>query len=125
MNTFTRSRLLGHTAAFLALIMTLLAFVPNVEAGFVPSSLSSSVEVRAQDMASVQKTLENKMVKERLANLGYSPEEIDARLGQLSDAEMHSLASQLGSLDAGGGALGLIVVILVIVILGIVIYKLT
>lgn len=125
MNTFISPRLMSRTALVVALFMSMLAFVPKVEASFVPSSLSSSVELRAQDMASVQKTLENKMVSERLATLGYSPEEINARLGQLSDGEMHNLAAQLGSLDAGGGALGLIIVLMVIVILGLVIYKMT
>lgn len=123
-STFIGPHLMQRIALLLALVMSMLAFVPRVEASFVPSSLSSSVELRAQDMASVQATLESKMVKERLAALGYSPEEINARLGQLSDGEMHSLASQLGSLDAGG-SLGLVIVILVIVILGLVIYKMT
>ncbi|GFM35092.1 PA2779 family protein [Desulfovibrio subterraneus] len=124
MNTFIRSHLVVHVALFMALIMSMMAFVPDVDASFVPTSQSSSVELRAQDMTAVQNTLENKMVTERLANLGYSPDEINTRLGMLSDGELHSLASQLGSLDAGGSALGLIVVILVIVTLGLVIYQL-
>lgn len=124
MNTFIRSHLVVHVALFMALIMSMMAFVPDVDASFVPTSQSSSVELRAQDMTAVQNTLENKMVTERLANLGYSRDEINTRLGMLSDGELHSLASQLGSLDAGGSALGLIVVILVIVTLGLVIYQL-
>ncbi|GFM36569.1 PA2779 family protein [Desulfovibrio psychrotolerans] len=125
MNTVIRSRLMVHVTFIMVLIMTMLAFVPNVEASFVPTAQSSSVEQGAQDMTSVQNALENKMVTERLAALGYSRDEIDTRLGMLSDGELHSLASQLGSLDSGGSVLGLVVVILIIVTLGLVIYKLT
>lgn len=125
MNTFNCNHLMQRITMFLVLIMSMMAFVPNVDASFVPTSQSSSVELRAQDMSSVQNTLENKVVKERLATLGYSQDEINTRLGLLSDGELHSLASQLGSLDAGGGALGLVIVIMVIVILGLVIYKMT
>ncbi|MBU1002351.1 MAG: PA2779 family protein [Proteobacteria bacterium] len=125
MNTFIGNHLLQRITLFLVLIMSMMSFVPNVDASFVPSSQSSSVELRAQDMTSVQNTLESKMVKERLATLGYSKDEINARLGLLSDGELHSLATQLGSLDAGSGALGLVIAILVIVILTLVIMKMT
>jgi len=75
-------------------------------------------------MATIQKALEQKLVRERLKDLGYTDDEIKARLDQLSDAEVHSLATQLDSL-APGGELGLVIAILVIIILVIVILMLT
>jgi hypothetical protein len=118
-------RCLKRTAFLLIVVMGLLSGVPRVEAGFVPSGLIESGQAgRVQDAAAVQKVLENRMVSERLATLGYDRSEIDARLSRLSDAEMHSLATQLDSLAPGGDVVGLVIGILVIVLLIVVIVKL-
>ncbi|EGJ50984.1 PA2779 family protein [Desulfocurvibacter africanus] len=117
-------------AMLLVLTMTTLSLVPKVEAGFVPTDRSfgpsqEMQELRAKDMATVKQALENKLVTERLSALGYSAEEIDARLAQLSDAEMHQLASEIDTLTVGGDGLGVVIALLIIVILVIVILKLT
>jgi len=101
-----------------------LSFVPRVEAAFIPSDESLSSIFREQDMATVQKALEHKLVKEKLRDLGYTEEEIAARLDQLSDQELHSFARQLDLLNPGGDGLGIIIAILVIVLLVILILKL-
>lgn len=130
MLTILASAWFRRTAMLLVLTMTTLALVPKVEAGFMPTdrSFGSSQEMqdlRAQDMATVKKALENKLVTERLSALGYSAEEIDARLAQLSDAEMHQLASEIDTLTVGGDGLGVVIALLIIIILVIVILKLT
>jgi len=101
-----------------------LSFVPRIEAAFIPSGESSSSIVREHDRATVQKALEHKLVKKKLSDLGYTEEEIAARLDQLSDQELHSFASQLDSLNPGGDGLGIIIAILIIVILVVLILKL-
>ncbi len=111
-------------AAILVVVMGLVSLVPRVEASFVPSDQSASSISRQEDMATIQKALEQKLVQERLRDLGYTEDEIKARLDQLSDAEVHSLATQLDSL-APAGELGLVIGILVIIILVIVIVMLT
>jgi len=111
-------------AVMLVVVMGLVSLVPRVEASFVPSDESFSPNSRHNDMATIQRALEHKLVKERLKDLGYTDEEIKARLDQLSDAEVHSLATQLDSL-APAGYLGLVIGILVIIILVIVILMLT
>ena len=123
MLTSTSSALMRHTAMLLIMLMTTLAFVPRVDAGMVPTSLSDSSGIHAQDLASIQNVLENKAVKARLSALGYTDSEISGKLSQLSSQELHGLASQLNALDAGGDGLGLIVVLLVIVLLVVVILK--
>lgn len=124
MNIFRHGLLLPHVAIILIFIMLPLSFVPKIEASFIPSDESSSSIVRKQDMARVQKALEHKLVKEKLNDLGYSEEEIAARLDQLSDQELHSFASQLDSLNPGGDGFGIIIGILIIVLLVILILKL-
>ena len=64
----------------LAVVMGLISFMPNVEASFVPSDESFSSISRQNDMATIQRTLEHKLVKERLKDLGYTDEEIKAKL---------------------------------------------
>ena len=124
MNIFRHGLLLRHVAIILIFIMLPLSFVPKIEAAFIPSDESLPSIVLEQDRATVQKTLEHKLVKKRLSDLGYSEEEIAARLDRLSDRELHSFASQLDSLNPGGDGLGIIIAILVIVLLVIIILKL-
>jgi hypothetical protein len=68
-------------------------------------------------MATIERALEQKLVRERLKDLGYTEEEIKARLDRLSDAEVHSLASQLDSLMPAGGWEAAVVIILLVAVL--------
>jgi hypothetical protein len=67
-----------------------------------------------------------KMVKERLADLGFTHEEIQGRISQLSDQQLHNAAQQLDDLKVGGdGGLGIVVALLVIAILVVFLLMLT
>lgn len=123
MQTLFSTTLMRHTAFFLIMLMTTLSFVPRAEASMVPTAMTMASETRTQDLTTVQKVLENKAVKARLSALGYTDQEITAKMSLVSDAEMHNLASQLNALDAGGDGLGIIVTLLVIVLLVVVILK--
>ena len=101
----------------LVVVMGLVSLVPRVEASFVPTDQSTSSVSRQEDMGTIQKALEQKLVKERLKDLGYTEEEIKARLDRLSDAEVHSLASQLDSLMPAGGWEAAVIVILLVAVL--------
>ncbi|OGW49637.1 MAG: hypothetical protein A2078_05980 [Nitrospirae bacterium GWC2_57_9] len=81
---------------------------------FIPSSASDS---RTADLATIQRTLESSIVKQRLMDIGLSSEEAMERMNGLSDEQIHQFASRLDSLQAGAG----IVDALVIVLLGVVI----
>lgn len=124
MNIFRHGLLLHRVAITLILIMLPLSFVPRVEGAFITSDESFSQIVRRHDMATVQKALEHKLVKERLRDLGFAEEEIAARLDQLSDQELHSFASQLDSLHPAGNGFGIIIAVLIIVLLVMLILKL-
>jgi hypothetical protein len=124
MSSLLGTKLFSRTAMLLIVLMSLISVVPKVDAGFVPSDRSLIPSLRDQDMQTVQKVLENKIITNRLEALGYSAAEIDQRLDQLSDKELHSLASQMESLAPGGDGVGFVIGILVIVLLVIVILKL-
>lgn len=123
MQTLFSTTFMRHTAFFLIMLMTTLSFVPRAEASMVPTAMTMASETRTQDLTTVQKVLENKAVKARLSALGYTDQEITAKMSLVSDAEMHNLASQLNALDAGGDGLGILVTLLVIVLLVVVILK--
>jgi hypothetical protein len=124
MHTFHKTALAKRTSILLILVLSLISLVPRVEAAFIPSSDSRTGLMRNQDVQTIKKALENKIVKQRLQDLGFSEEEIQERLNQLSDEEVHSLAMQIDSLSQGG-LLGVVIAVLVIVILVLVILKLT
>lgn len=107
--------LLRRIAILLVVSVAFISIVPRVQAAFVPSDESFYSSMRQQDIATVKKILEQKLVQQRLKALGFSEQEVTARLDKLSDNELHRLATQLDTLTAGGDGLGVLVAILVIV----------
>ncbi|MDP2277604.1 MAG: PA2779 family protein, partial [Nitrospirota bacterium] len=103
---------------YLVFAIFVLGIAPRVEAGIAPSDIIALSQVdRAADIDKIQTALETKMVRERLKKLGYAQEEINSRLAQLSDQQMHNLALQLDDVKVGGDGLGIVIALLVIVIL--------
>ena len=62
-------------------------------------------------------------VRTALAAQGLDPEEAQARVASLTDAEVRQITGQLDRLPAGGDGLGIIIAVLVIVLLVILILK--
>jgi Family of unknown function (DUF6627) len=98
-----RIPLMKYIASYLAFAMFILGIVPRVDAGFVPSEIITHPQIdRTVDLQKIQKVLETKMVRERLENLGFTEDEIQRRLSQLSDEQIHNLALKLDQLRVGG-----------------------
>jgi hypothetical protein len=114
-----------RTALVLVVLMGLFGLVPRLDAAFVPSADWWSDLDRQSDMAGVQKVLEDKMVRERLKALGLTEEEISARLDQLSNQELHVLATQIDTVTAGGSTGEVIIVILLVAILVVLVLQLS
>lgn len=114
-------------AWYLVFAVFIVGIAPKVEAGFAPSEAIALSKVdRAADMDKIQRVLETKMIKERLEKLGFTKDEINNRLSQLSDQQIHQLALQLDDLKVGkDDPLGIIIALLVIAILVIIILQLT
>lgn len=104
---------------YLVVAMFVIGITPRAFAGFSPSEvINLSPAERTSDLQRIQKFLEMKMVRERLKELGFTPEEIQARLHQLSDPQVHQLAMQIDNLKvAGDDFLGVVIALLVIAIL--------
>jgi len=110
----------------LVFAMFIIGIAPRVDAGFAPSDVIALSQVdRAADINKIQKVLETKMVRERLEKLGYAQEEINSRLAQLSDQQIHNLALQIDDIKVGGDGLGIVIALLVIAILVVLLIQLT
>ena len=123
MLAFKEGLLARRITVMLIILMGLISFVPRVEAAFIPSGESQTELMRDQDVQIIKKALENKVITQRLQDLGFSDQEIQDRMDQLSDQEVHNLATQIDSLNQGG-LLGVVIAVLVIVLLVLVILKL-
>jgi len=112
---------------YLVMAMFVIGITPRVYAGFSPSEVMGlSPAERFSDLQKIQEFLEMKMVRERLKEFGLTQDEIQNRLRQLSDPQIHQLALKMDDLRVGADdGLGIIIALLVIAILVIVIIMLT
>jgi hypothetical protein len=96
-------------------------------AGLAPSRVSGMTEVhsvRDADLIAVQRSLEHKIVVQKLRDYGVSPEDARLRVASLSDAELHQLASATRGLPSGGDGTGTLIGVLIVILLVIIILKL-
>lgn len=113
-----------YVACYLAVAMFILGITPRVHAGFSPSEVVSVFSSdRSSDLDRIRNVLEMKMVREKLKDLGFTPNEVQKKLSQLSDHQIHQLALNLDELQVGGsGWTVLIVILLIAAIIGVIIY---
>ena len=86
----------------LVLVFALVA-VPSF-AGPVPSKTAAnqSLDSRAADLALVRDVVANEQVAKVLATHGFTQEQVNQRLAQLSSQDLHQLAQNLDQLQAAG-----------------------
>jgi uncharacterized protein DUF6627 len=81
---------------------------------------------RQEDLQKIQGVLEAKVIRQRLADLGFSPNEITMKLNGLSDEQLHFVATRVDSLIVGGFhgvddvlhlAISILVIVLIVVLI--------
>jgi hypothetical protein len=114
-------------AWYLVGAMFVIGITSTAYAGFLPSEgIGVSAAERSGDLQQVRKFLEMKMVGERLRELGLFPGEVQSRLDQLNDQQLHQMALRMDDLTvAGDEGLGIIIALLVIAIIVIIVIQLT
>ena len=122
--TLTFSRVMNITTIFLVLV----TFIP-VSLVSTPShaAVTQSQMIAPEENAStlreinekkVRRALENKIVAEKLLSHGLTTEEVSEKLHEMSDEQVHQMASLSDRIPAGGdGVVAVVVTILVIVAL--------
>ncbi len=116
-----------HIAWYLVAAMFIIGVAPRVDAGLAPSEIIAIAKgERTADLDKIRQALEVKAVSERLHQFGLSQEDIQNRIVQLNDQQIHQIALQLDDLKVGqSDAIGLVIGLLVIAILVVVLLKLT
>jgi hypothetical protein len=108
-----------------AALFTLTSFAGPAEAMFISAATpgasldASAATARTADLAKLQTSLESKLVRQKLMDYGLSPDETMARVSNLSDDQIHQLATHMDSLQAGGDAGSIVLTLLIIAMLGI------
>ena len=116
-----------HISWYMIIAMFIIGIAPRVDAGLAPSEIIALAQLeRGADIEKIQKVIEVKAISERLKQFGLTQDEVQARLVQMSDQQIHQVALQLDSLKVGqSDALFVIIAILVIAILVVVLLKVT
>ena len=105
-------------AWYLVLVMFVIGIAPRLEAAFSQSEiLVVDSALRVSDLEKIGSVLEHKLVRQKLQDLGFTAEEIGARLSALTDQQIHDLATKLDQLKVGGdgGMTAAVVAVMVIV----------
>jgi hypothetical protein len=92
-------------AVYLAVALTALSiFAAPAEAMFLPTVPTQDAPGfdRASDVAMIQQALESRTLQQRLMDYGLNRDEALAKIKGLSDEQIHSLAENIGALQAGG-----------------------
>ncbi len=98
--------------------MLIMATAPRGFAGFSSSEVVAFSQTdRPADLEKVQKFLETKMVRERLKDLGFAPEEVRMKLAGLDDRQVHQLALRLDEMQVAGDAGEVIIIVFLAAIL--------
>jgi len=113
-----RKKMAKWVGWYMVAVMFLIGITPRVDAAFSPTEVLPLLQSdRQSDIQKIQKVLEVKMVFERLKSFGFTQDEIQARLNQLNDQQIHLMAQKLDELNVGGDVGEVVIAILLIAIL--------
>ncbi len=115
-----------HIIWCLVVAMFIIGITPGADAGIAPSELIALSNVnREVAIERIQELLETKMIRERLEKFGLTRDEIQTRLSQLSDRQIHQLAIRIDDLKVGGNGANAVIGVLLIAILIVLLLQLT
>jgi hypothetical protein len=92
-----------RSVLFVLALVVVFAAIPAF-AGPAPSktAVNQSIESRDADLSFVRNVAANEQVAKVLAANGFTQEEVDQRLAQMSSQDLHQLANNLDQLQAAG-----------------------
>ncbi len=104
----------------IAMALTVTMFVLTAgqsHAMLAPATNNATINARQNDIQTVQKFLEQKEVGRHLSEMSLTSTEINSHLGNLSDQELHEVATRIHQQQPGRDGTGAVVTVLVIGIL--------
>ena len=116
----------AQPVAIIMIILTMLLSVPyqSAVAALVETETILDMSRGQEARETLKQFMVRNDVRSAIVSQGVDPLEADARLDNLTDAEVIQLADQIDQLPAGGDVLGFVIAVLIIVILVLVIIKL-
>jgi hypothetical protein len=110
---------------YLTVAFSIVSFASSAPAMFIPSPYGGTeTGHREVNLQKIQKLLESKIVQHKLSQLGLTGGEIETRLQQLDDDQLHQIASQIQALEPGGNGEWIIIVVL-LALIGFLVLELT
>lgn len=106
---------------YLIFSVFLVSLASRANAMFVLSDASFN---KAEDMVKIRSVLEEKVLSQRLLDLGFSPEQAYQRISSLTDDQVHAIAMELQQLRVVGAGEGVLIGILVIILVVLVVLPL-
>lgn len=107
---FLRNRVF---TCYLTVAFLVLSFASSAPAMFIPSPHGGNVTgQREADLQRIQKLLESSIIRDKLSQFGLTPKEIEDRLQQLDEEQVHQIVSQIDELETGGDAEWIIIIVL-------------
>lgn len=80
--------------------------VISANAAMVSTGDAVAAKTAASDRAKLSEALQRDDVRQQLTEFGVDPQEAQARIDAMSDAQVHRLAQRAGDLPAGQGPIG-------------------
>lgn len=122
MNARKRSSAVRSLICTLVLTTTaMFAAPPSGWANLAPSGIAVDPAApglsRDADMKTIQTALESKALRGRLTAMGLGDKEVESRLRNLSDREIHQLAVQIDAVRPGGLVVELLVVVVLVLLI--------
>lgn len=122
--TPSKSTWRAAAVAVLSIAVANFGVMRAAQAGIVATTAIVQLD-READLASVRMQLERADVRAQMEKMGVDAASVDARLGSLSDGELHTLATQMQHAPAGGDGLlavigAVFVVLLILQLVGVI-----
>ncbi len=92
-------------------------YVPAARAAIISTEAVVNAEQAQQQRDQVRDLLNRNDVKAYLSARGVDPANVQARVDSLTDAEVHTLASRLDQHPAGGGFLGVALIVFIVLLI--------
>ncbi|GAA5135845.1 PA2779 family protein [Alloalcanivorax gelatiniphagus] len=111
-----KKQITGVLTAFV-MLFTQGLFVPAAQAAMVTTDGMVANEQRAAMEQKVMRLMEQDAAAKVLAQNGVTPDDVQKRLGRLSNQELQKLATKADQMPAGGSVLGVVLAVILILVL--------
>lgn len=114
-------------AVILSLAMAVAALPPGTADAMMAPVDAPATDVqadRARDLQTVRQTLESRIIRQRLNDMGLSRTEVERRLSRLSDEQVHQVALSIERQNPAGDTGGILLVAAAVVLFVVLIAKL-